>query len=117
MAGDIVQTVEINDWPKEYQAKVMNWPKSSGNAVVAQKTVLATGAEILLAENQNRIKAIVQNGVGVLYVKLGVDASEDSHTFRLVANERTPDITGYLGVITARKDGSGSTKAMVTEIS
>jgi hypothetical protein len=91
-------------------------PVTSGTAAVATVTNVAVSAVVatLAASNASRLKLIVHNESGTLFVKLGTAATSVSYTYRLVANTLL-EITGYTGAVTAIK-ASGASSALVTEL-
>lgn len=91
-------------------------PVTSGSASVATVTSVSVSPTVatLAAANAARIKLIVHNETGTLYVKLGTGASGSSYTYRLVAST-TLEITGYSGAVTGTKQ-TGTTNALVTEL-
>lgn len=89
---------------------------SSPTASTATVTNVAVSASVatLSVANPSRIKAIIHNESGTLFVKYGTGASATSYTYRLIANT-TLESTQYTGVITAIK-ASGASSALVTEL-
>ncbi len=93
---------------------VSNLPATSiGTSTVTLVSVSPSGAT-LAANNSTRIKLIVFNETGTLYLKLGTGSSSSSYTYRMTANE-TREITGYSGPVSASK-ASGTTNVLVTEL-
>lgn len=77
---------------------------------VSVSTTVAT----LSASNTAKVKVIVYNEAGTLFVKLGSGATSASYGYRLTANS-TLEIDGYAGIVTAIKAASTS-NALVTEV-
>ena len=86
---------------------------SASTATVSSVPVSASVATLLVS-NPSRIKAIIHNESGTLFVKYGTGASASSYTYRLIANA-TLESTQYTGIITATK-ASGASAALVTEL-
>jgi hypothetical protein len=86
---------------------------SSASATVTNTSVGPT-VVTLLAANASRIKAIIHNESGTLYVKFGSGATFASYTYRLVANT-VLEISQYTGSITAIK-ASGTSAVLTTEL-
>lgn len=92
---------------------VATTPASAATATVTSVSVSTTVAT-LAAANASRLKLIVHNEAGTLFVKLGTAASDTSYTYRLVANTLL-EITSYTGEVTAIK-ANGTSNALVTEL-
>jgi len=89
-------------------------PGGTATATVSRIAVNNTGAVTLSASNSAKIKVIIYNEGGTLYVKFGTAASSTDFTYVMTVDS-TLEITEYYGIITARK-ASGSTYADVTEV-
>lgn len=85
----------------------------SPTATVTSVTVSTTVAT-LAASNAARIKCVVFNEAGTLFVKLGSAASSSDYSYRLTANT-TLELDTYTGIVTGTKQ-SGTTNAQVTTI-
>jgi len=85
----------------------------TGTATVTSNSV-GTSAVTLATSNSARIKIVIFNEAGTLYVKLGSAASSTDYSYRLTANT-TLEVDTYYGVITAAKQ-SGTTNVQVTTI-
>ena len=88
-------------------------PSSAATATVTSVSVSTTVATLASA-NASRLKLIVHNEAGTLFVKLGSAATSASYTYRLVANTLL-EITSYTGEVSAIK-ASGTSNALVTEL-
>jgi hypothetical protein len=88
-------------------------PSSAATATVTSVSVSPTVAT-LAASNASRLKLIVHNESGTLFVKLGTGATSASYSYRLVANTNL-EITQYTGEVTAIK-ATGTSNALVTEL-
>ena len=91
-------------------------PVTQGGSPTATVTSVPVSPTVttLSAANSAKVKVIVHNEGGTLYVKLGSGASNTSYSFRLTANT-VVEIDGYTGIITGTKV-SGATNALVTEV-
>lgn len=89
---------------------------SSSNSVVATFSVNNTTASLLAPTNIDRLKAVITNDTGTLFVKEGLLASSTSYTYKMGAGERVTIDSSYTGPITAIKS-SGTTSVFVTVIS
>ena len=88
-------------------------PASSGSATVSNVSV-GVSSTTLLAANASRLRAIIHNESGTLFVKYGTGASSTSYTYRLVA-QTVLEASQYTGIITAVKQ-SGTSAVLCTEI-
>lgn len=88
-------------------------PTSAAVASVTSVSVSTTVAT-LKAANAARLKLIVFNEAGTLFVKLGSAASSSDYSFRLTANT-TLEIDEYTGIVTGTK-AAGTSNAQVTEL-
>lgn len=94
---------------------VSNFPGQSVNtATVAAVSVTPSAAATLASSNVNRVKLIVFNETGTLFVKLGTAASLSLYSYKLTAGA-TLEIEQYSGAVTAIKQ-SGTSNALVTEL-
>lgn len=94
---------------------VSNFPgQSVSSATVTAVSVNPSSAVTLAASNANRVKLIVHNEAGVLFVKLGTAASTSLYSYRMTAGA-TLELTQYTGEVTAIKS-SGTSSALVTEL-
>lgn len=84
----------------------------SGTATVSRVSVGIVVSTLKVA-NSSRIKVIIHNEVGTLFVKLGTGASDTDYSYRLTANT-VIEIEGYTGILTGLK-ATGSSFAQVTE--
>lgn len=87
---------------------------SSDTATTQNITVGNITPITLFVSNPNRLKAVIYNETGTLYIKLGIGASSTSYNYRLTANT-FQEITEYTGIITAIKQ-SGSTSVLTASI-
>lgn len=88
-------------------------PANAATATVTNVSVSPTVAT-LAAANASRLKLIVHNEGGTLFVKLGTGATSASYTYRLTAQSNL-EITQYTGEVTAIK-GTGTSNCLVTEL-
>jgi hypothetical protein len=94
---------------------VSNFPgQSVSTAAVTSVAVNPSTAVTLAASNPARVKLIVHNEAGTLFVKLGTLATTSSYSYRLTANA-TLELTQYTGDVTAIKL-TGTSSALVTEL-
>jgi hypothetical protein len=94
---------------------VSNFPGQSVNtATVAAVSVTAASAATLASSNVSRVKLIVVNETGTLFVKLGTSASLALYSYKLTQGA-TLEIEQYSGVVTAIKQ-SGTSNVLVTEL-
>ncbi len=115
-------TVSVGNFPATQDVNVVNVPTVSVNnfpgGSVATATVTAVSVSpvlsVLSASTPSRVKVILHNESGTLFVKLGAGASSASYSYRLTANT-TAEITNYTGAITAVK-ASGTSNCLVTEL-
>lgn len=91
-----------------------SFTSSSASTATVSNVAVSASVATLLAANPSRIKAVIHNESGTLFVKYGTGASSTSYTYRLTANS-TLESTQYTGPITAIK-ASGSSSALVTEL-
>lgn len=84
---------------------------SSSSSVVDVNQFLST---TLLSPNLNRNSFVVHNTSGVLFVRLGPDATHTNFTYRLTSNA-VLEIASYTGEVSAIKL-SGTSSVLVTEI-
>lgn len=103
---------QLRATPVPVSGTVSTSPASSSTATVTSVSVSPTVAT-LAAANASRLRLIVHNEGGTLFVKLGTGASSSSYSYRLTANT-TLELTQYTGAVTATK-GSGTSNALVTE--
>lgn len=91
-------------------------PVTQGGSSLATVTSVSVSPvlSILSASNSAKLKVIIHNEGGTLYVKLGTGATASSYSYRLTANT-VLEIVGYTGIITAIK-ASGTSNALVTEV-
>jgi formylmethanofuran dehydrogenase subunit C len=108
-----VQAVSDNGGSLTVDGSVTNTPQSNNTASVTNASVGSGVAVTLAASNASRLKLIVHNETGTLYVKLGTGASSTSYSYRLTANDRI-EVEQYTGDVTAIK-ASGTTAVLVTE--
>jgi type 1 fimbria pilin len=108
-----VQSVNDNGGSLTVDGSVTNTPQSNNTASVTNASVGSGVAVTLAASNASRLKLIVHNETGTLYVKLGTGASSTSYSYRLTANDRI-EVEQYTGDVTAIK-ASGTTAVLVTE--
>lgn len=101
------------DNPIPVSGSLTTTPITASTATVTRVPVSTTVATLKIA-NATRLKLIVFNEAGVLFVKLGTAATSIDYTFRLTANT-TLEIDEYTGDVTAIKS-AGSTDAQVTEL-
>lgn len=92
---------------------VSNFPGSSVGSAVVTTVAVGVSAIQLLASRAARVRAVIFNEAGTLYVKAGAAASSSDYTWRLTANTEL-DVTQYYGVLTAAKQ-SGTTDVHVTD--
>lgn len=86
-----------------------------GNASAAvSRVTVSTTVATLKTSNSARIRLIIYNETGTLFVKYGSAATDTDYTTRLTANT-VLEIVGYTGIVTGIKL-SGSSFAQVTEI-
>jgi hypothetical protein len=95
-------------------ASVTNFPATSTGIATVTNIPVGTTVTTLSASNAAKLKVVIHNEAGTLFVKLGTGATASSYSYRLTANTIT-EITGYTGDITAIK-ASGSAAVLVTEI-
>lgn len=112
-------TVNVGNFPATQPVSgavsVNNFPNGSvSTATVTSVAVNPTTPVTLVASNSNRIKTIIHNETGTLFVKLGSAASLTSYSYRLPGNV-TLEVTNYTGDITAIKQ-TGTSNALVTEL-
>jgi hypothetical protein len=112
-------TVNVGNFPATQPVSgtvsVDNFPGgSTATATVTSVAVNPSSAVTLAASNASRIKTIIHNESGTLYVKLGSSASLSSYSYRLTANA-TLEVANYTGDITAIKN-TGTSNALVTEL-
>ena len=94
---------------------VSNFPGAAVSTATVTNTSVGSGAAVTLAaSNAARVKLIVVNEAGTLFVKLGTVASSTSYSYRLVAGTNL-EITSYTGTVTAIK-ASGTSAVLVTEL-
>lgn len=94
---------------------VSNFPgQSVSSATVTAVSVNPSSAATLAASNASRVKLIVHNEAGVLFVKLGSGATNALYSYKLTAGS-TLELTQYTGEVTAIKS-SGTSTALVTEL-
>lgn len=89
---------------------------SGGNvssATVTSNSVGSGAAVTLLASRAARIRGVIFNESGTLFVKAGSTASSSDYTWRLTANTEL-DITDYTGIVTAIKS-SGTSNVQATD--
>lgn len=86
---------------------------SVASATVTSVVVSPTVAT-LAASNASRLKLIIHNENGVLFVKLGTAASSTSYSYRLTQNT-VLELTQYTGEVTAIKN-TGTSDCLVTEL-
>jgi hypothetical protein len=86
----------------------------TATATVNRISVTNTGASTLSASNAAKIKVIIYNEGGTLYVKFGATASSTDFTYVMTVDS-TLEVSEYYGIITARKS-SGTTFVDVTEV-
>jgi len=86
----------------------------TATATVSRISVTNTVASTLSASNAAKIKVIIYNEGGTLYVKFGATASSTDFTYVMTVDS-TLEVSEYYGVITARK-ASGTTFVDVTEV-
>jgi hypothetical protein len=87
---------------------------STGTATVSRVAVDNTAAVTLSASNSAKTRLVIYNEGGTLFVKYGATASNTDYTY-VVKVDTTLEISGYYGLVTARK-ASGSTFVQVTEV-
>ena len=87
---------------------------TSASSATVTNLSIGTSVTTVLAANASRIRAIIHNESGTLYVKYGTGASSTSYTFRLTA-QAVLESTQYTGIITAIK-ASGTSPVLVTEL-
>jgi hypothetical protein len=112
-------TVTVGNFPATQpvsgSVSVNNFPGGSvATATVVSVAVNPSSSVTLMAANAARIKVIIHNETGTLYVKLGTAASVSSYSYRLTANT-TLEVLNYTGDITAIKQ-TGTSNALVTEL-
>lgn len=107
-----VQPVDDNGGSLTVDGSVTAVPEKNATATVTSVSVSPTVATLASA-NSARIKLIIHNVTGTLYVKLGTGASSSDFSYRLTANDRV-EIEQYTGAVTGTK-GSGTSAALVTE--
>ena len=117
---DVTATVGLTDAqlratpvPVSVSGTVATTVGGSALATVSSIVVNTTVAT-LSASNAAKTKVIVHNEGGVLYVKLGDNATNADYSYRLTANTML-EITGYTGIVTGIKQ-TGTTNAQVTEV-
>ena len=93
---------------------VSNFPGASVAAATVTSVSVSPTVATLAASNPSRVKLIVHNEGGTLFVKLGSAATASSYSYRLIANS-TLEITAYTGAVTAIKQ-TGTSNALVTEL-
>ena len=69
---------------------------------------------VLLESSDNRKSFVIHNSVGVLFVRLGGEASAALHTFRLPTNA-TLEFGDFRGKVTAIKE-AGQSAILITEL-
>lgn len=91
-------------------------PVTEGGAASAtvSRVAVSTTVATLAASNASRLKLIIHNETGTLFVKFGATASSADYTYRLTANSSV-DIGSYTGEVTGTK-ATGASFAQVTEI-
>jgi hypothetical protein len=94
---------------------VSNFPGQSVNtATVTAVSVTAAVAASLAASNVNRVKLVVFNETGTLFVKLGSSASTALYSYKITAGA-TLEIGQYTGIVSAIKL-SGTSNVLVTDL-
>lgn len=93
---------------------VSNFPGASVSTAIVTAVSVSPTVATLSASTPSRVKLIIHNEMGTLFVKLGSDASSSSYSYRLTSNT-TLEITQYTGIVTATKL-SGTSPALVTEL-
>lgn len=93
---------------------VNNFPGGSVGAATVTRVAVSTTAADLAVANASRIKLIIHNETGTLFVKFGSAASSADYTYRMTANT-TLEVAQYTGVVSAIK-ATGSSFAQVTEL-
>jgi hypothetical protein len=88
-------------------------PGTVSSATVTSNSVGAVAAVTLLASRAARIRAVIFNESGTLFVKAGSTASSTDYTWRLTANTEL-DVTDYTGILTAIKS-SGTSNVQATD--
>jgi hypothetical protein len=118
----VTGTVSVGNFPATQDVNVVNtptvsvnnFPGSSVTAATVTNISVGTSSLTLAALNSARVKLIVHNEAGTLFVKLGTSASNSSYTYRLTASA-TLEIGQYAGIVTAVK-ASGTSAVLVTEL-
>jgi hypothetical protein len=87
---------------------------TTGLATVSRISVTNTVATTLSVSNAAKVKVILYNEGGTLYVKFGTAASSTDLSYVMTVDS-TLEITDYHGIVTARK-ASGTTFVDVTEV-
>lgn len=114
ISGSVAVTGPLTDAQlRATPVPVSSTPTVTGTATVTSVSVSTTVAT-LQAANAARLKLLVFNEAGTLFVKLGSAATSADYTFRLTANT-TLEIDTYTGIVTAIK-ASGTSNAQVTEL-
>lgn len=95
-------------------AYIDSYPRCLGEANTQVVLVGELNPVELLPNTGRRAKIIIQNSAGVLYVKLGANASSSNFTYRLNSNA-VLETEHYHGVVTGiRQSGIGT--VLVTEL-
>lgn len=108
-----VQPINDNGGSITVDGTVSTTTASASTATVTLVSVSPVVAT-LAASNASRIKLIIHNETGTLFVKLGTGASSSSYSYRLTANA-VLELTQYTGDVTGTKL-TGTTNALVTEL-
>jgi hypothetical protein len=118
VAGTVAVTGPLTDTqlrasPVPVSGTVTVTPVDTSTAVVSSVSV-GVVATTLKAANAARIRLIVFNESGVLFVKFGTAAASGDYTYRMTANS-VLEIENYSGIVTGIKS-SGTSNVQVTEI-
>jgi hypothetical protein len=93
---------------------VSNFPGGSTALATVTQVSVGTSPVTVSVSNAAKVRVIIYNETGTLFVKLGTGASASSYSYRLTANSLT-EIDTYTGAISAVK-ASGTTNVLVTEV-
>jgi hypothetical protein len=109
VTGTFWQTTQ----PVSGSVAVSSLPALSVSTAAVTPVVVSPTVATLVASRAERVRVVIWNETGTLYVKAGSGASSSSYTWRLTANVEL-DITDYTGIVTATK-ATGTSTCLVTD--
>lgn len=114
--GNFPATQPVSGPLTDAQLRAGAVPVSFGGSPLATVTNVSVGTSstTLSASNSGKVRVIIYNETGTLFIKLGTTASSSSYSYKVGASTVT-EIVGYTGLISGIK-GSGTTAVLVTEI-